>query len=123
MAYRVCCGRPITWILIVSDAIVVLTQVVSDVQRRYCAPREELLRHTRIVNLMYNYVKVVYLCQGVHLELASPTCILPNPVDVIIYIFVVLDKELVELLILFDVVCTLLTKLFVMFLCAFELVT
>ena len=72
---------------------------------------------------MYNYVKVVYLCQGVHLELASPTCILPNPVDVIIYIFVVLDKELVELLILFDVVCTLLTKLFVMFLCAFELVT
>ena len=62
MADRVCYSRPITRILKGSDAIVVLAEVIGDVQSGYCAPRKELLRHARIVNLMHHDVEVVDLC-------------------------------------------------------------
>ena len=64
MADRVVYGRSSARILIVSDAIVVLTEVVCYVQSGYCAPRKELLSHARIVNLMHYYVEVVDLCKG-----------------------------------------------------------
>ena len=62
MADRVVYRRPSTRILIVSYAIVVLTEVVGDVQGWYCAPGKELLRHARIVNLMHDNVEIVDLC-------------------------------------------------------------
>ena len=58
----VCGRRPIAWILIVSNTVVMLTEMIGNVKCWYCAPGKELLRHAWIVNLMYHYVEVMDLC-------------------------------------------------------------
>ena len=44
---------------------------------------------------MHNNVEAVDLRERVHLKLARPLGVLPYPVDVIVYAFVILDEELV----------------------------
>lgn len=100
-----------------------LTHVVSDVECWNSAPREELLSHARIVDLVHHDIEVVDLGEGIHLKLATPTAILPDPADVVLYLLIVFDEKLVQFLVLFDVVSALLPVHAIVLFSAFELVT
>ena len=80
------------------------------------------MRHPWIVYLVHNDIEPVDLGQRVHLELATPASVLSHPVDIVVDIFIVLDKKLVKLLILFDVLGALGSELFVVSLVTLELV-
>ena len=86
------------------------------------APRKELLGHAWIINLVHDHVKLMQLGKCIHLKLPSPSPISPDPLNVVVNVFVIFDKELVQLLVLLDVLDTLSPKLNVMLLVAFKLI-
>ena len=86
-----------------AHAVVVLAQVVRNVERWNGAPREELLRHAWSINFVNNDIEAVDLRKRIHLELASPFCGLPDPVDVVLDSLVILHEKFVELFVLFNV--------------------
>jgi hypothetical protein len=64
-------------------------------QRRHRAQWMKRLCNAGVVDLVHNNVEVVDLRERVHLKLARPLGILPDPVYVVVYAFVILNEELV----------------------------
>ena len=77
--------------------------MVRDMKCWNGAPGEELLRHAWVVDLVYHNIEAIDLCECVHLELTTPFGVASDPGYVVINVLVVLNKELVQLLILFDI--------------------
>jgi hypothetical protein len=74
----------------------VLAKVVAYMQSRHRPEREELLTNAGIVNLVNDNVELVYLCEGVHLQLPSPLGVLTDPINVIVYTFIIFNEKSVK---------------------------
>lgn len=123
VAHRVQNGWTSQGIKNVAHAIIMLSQVVRDVERGHRAPGEELLGHAWVADLVNHNIKVVYLGEGVHLELSTPFRVASDPADVIVDVFIILDEELVHLLVLLDKLSASVSEFCVAVLCTAELVS
>ena len=81
--------------------------MVGNVEGRDCPPREKLLCHGWVVDLMHYNVKHMDLCKSIHFELTTPTGVLPDPINIVVNAFVVLNEKLVQLLVFLYVLCAL----------------
>ena len=75
------------------------------------SPWEKFLGHTRVVNLVYDYIELINLRQCIHLQLACPLSILPDPIDIVFNALIILNEKLVQFFILFNVFHSLLPQI------------
>lgn len=69
--------------------------MIRYVQCWHRAPRKELLGEPWVIDLMHHDIEPVDLREGIHFKLASPARVLTDPGDVVVDVFVFLDKKLV----------------------------
>ena len=75
MSDRIANRRPVYRVFNKTNAVVVFSEMVRQMNSRYRPQRMELLDHRGIINLMNDHVELEHLREGIHLELPAPDAI------------------------------------------------